>query len=198
MSQVVLLAGSPSATSKSTQLLDVAALLLSSYGLKVVRFGLDDFPAEDLLYARWHSPAVKAFNQAIADSAGLIVATPVYKAAYSGAVKTVLDLLPERALEQKVALALATGGSLGHLLAVDYALQPVLSALKARHIIGGVYATDADFSKLDSGKHALNPEIEQRLQAAVARFIAHLPNPGHAQLHGHELSQQVRAAQISI
>ena len=163
-----------------------------------MRFGLADFPAEDLLYARWDSPTVKAFNQAVAESDGLIVATPVYKAAYCGAVKTVLDLLPERALEQKVALALATGGSLGHLLAVDYALQPVLSALKARHIIGGVYATDSDFSKLDNGKHAFSPEIKQRLQAAVARFIAHLPNPGHAQLHGQDLSRQVRAAQISI
>ena len=53
-----------------------------------------------------------------------------------------LDLLDEKALAGKVVLPIATGGSPAHLLALEYGLKPVLSALGARHILAGVYATD--------------------------------------------------------
>ena len=52
-------------------------------------------------------------------------------------------MLPERALQGKVVLPLATGGTVAHLLAVDYALKPVLSALKAQEILHGVFADDS-------------------------------------------------------
>ncbi len=74
--------------------------------------------AQDLLYARFDSPSLKTFTEQLQQADGLIVATPVYKAAYSGALKTLLDLLPERALQGKVVLPLATGGTVAHLLAV--------------------------------------------------------------------------------
>ena len=57
----------------------------------------------------------------------VIVATPIYKAAYSGLLKVFLDLLPAEALRGKTVLPLASGGSVAHLLALDYALKPVLS-----------------------------------------------------------------------
>ncbi len=62
---------------------------------------------------------------------------------FSGALKTLLDLLPERALEGKIVLPLATGGTIAHMLAVDYALKPVLNALKAQEILHGVFADDS-------------------------------------------------------
>ncbi|MGA0423628.1 NAD(P)H-dependent oxidoreductase [Escherichia coli] len=74
----------------------------------------------------------KTFTEQLQQADGLIVATPAPNAACSGALKTLLDLLPERALQGKVVLPLATGGTVAHLLAVDYALKPVLSALKAQ------------------------------------------------------------------
>ncbi len=40
-------------------------------------------------------------------------------------------------------LPLATGGTVAHMLAVDYALKPVLSALKAQEILHGVFADDS-------------------------------------------------------
>lgn len=72
-----------------------------------------------------------------------MVATLVYKAAYSGLLNVFLDLLPQTALKHKTVLPLATGGSLHHMLALDYALGPVLQSLSAQHILPGVYATDA-------------------------------------------------------
>lgn len=40
----------------------------------------------------------------------VILATPVYKAAYSGLLKTFLDLLPQGGLRDKVVLPIARNG----------------------------------------------------------------------------------------
>ncbi|WP_432723492.1 NADPH-dependent FMN reductase [Jeongeupia wiesaeckerbachi] len=198
MSTIVTLSGSPSAKSRSHGLLTRASRLLESYGITIRAFTLGDFDAETLLYGKFDDPAVIAFQKAVADADGLIVATPVYKAAYSGALKLLLDLLPERALHHHAVLPLATGGSPSHMLAVDYALQPVLTSLKARHIVGGIYATERELTWRDDGYLELAPEIEQRLTQAVSRLLAHLPDPGQVLLHPDQLNQQIRGARISV
>jgi FMN reductase len=101
----------------------------------------------------------------------LVIATPVYKAAYSGVLKVFLDLLPQTALKNKVVLPIATGGSPHHMLALDYALRPVLQSLAARHILPGVYATDAQVTLLPEGTHQLGADIAARLDEAVAALL---------------------------
>jgi FMN reductase len=71
-----------------------------------------------------------------------VVATPVYKASFSGLLKTLLDLLPQRALAGKVVFPLATGGTLAHVLVLDYALRPVLTALGSPVIVQGHFLLD--------------------------------------------------------
>ena len=109
--RVITLAGSPRFPSRSSALLEYAREKLNGQDVEVFHWNLHNFAPEDLIYARFDSPALKTFIEQLQDADGLIVATPVYKAAYSGALKTLLDLLPERALEGKVVLPLATGGS---------------------------------------------------------------------------------------
>ena len=112
---------------------------------------------------------MKTLVEQLKEADGLIVATPVYKAAYSGALKTLLDLLPERALEGKVVLPLATGGTVAHLLAVDYALKPVLSALKAQEILHGVFADDSQVIDYQHKPH-FTPNLQLRLDKALETF----------------------------
>ncbi|WP_035061373.1 NADPH-dependent FMN reductase [Andreprevotia chitinilytica] len=198
MSTVVTLSGSPSARSRSDGLLQRASHLLQSFGVTVKPFSLSDFPADALVYAHFDHPAIQRLQKTIAEADGLIVSTPVYKSAYSGSLKLLLDLLPERALSHHAVLPLATGGSPAHMLAVDYALQPVLTSLKARHILGGIYATDKALSWGEDGELIIAEDISNRLNAAVSRFIAHLPNPGVVQLDPHELNAQIRIGGISV
>ena len=94
----------------------------------------------------------------------------MYKASFSGALKTLLDVLPERALHHKVVLPVATGGSSAHMLAVDYALKPVLSALKAQEVLHGVFADDGQISYTEDGGD-LAPALEQRLDDALQHLI---------------------------
>ena len=59
---VVSIGGSPSLTSRSAALLAYAQRWLEERGVEVNGFQIRDFPAEDLLRARFDSPAVRAFS----------------------------------------------------------------------------------------------------------------------------------------
>lgn len=167
--RVITLAGSPRFPSRSTALLTICQHALEKRGVEVIPWNLHNFNPEDLLYARFDSPALLALKEDLDTSDGLIVATPVYKASFAGALKTLLDLLPERALEHKVVLPLATGGTVAHLLAVDYALKPVLNALKAQEVLHGVFADDTQISHYDRTPE-LSPILAERLAESLDTF----------------------------
>lgn len=183
---VVSLAGSPSQRSRSGVLLDAAGDWLQRHGVEVVRYAVRDFEPADLIHARFDSPVVQRFAEHVEQADGLLVATPVYKASFSGALKTLLDLLPERALQHKVVLPLATAGSSAHMLAVDYALKPVLAALKAQEMLHGVFAEDRQISYGEGDAPAqLVPVLQERLDDALEHFFAALarrPKPLDPQL----------------
>ena len=166
---VVSLGGSPSLKSRSAVLLDYARQRLQQQGVEVISYQIRDFAAEDLLHARFDSPQIQLLIEQIAQADGVLVATPVYKASFSGALKTLLDLLPERALDGKVVLPLATGGTVAHLLAVDYALKPVLNALKAQEILHGVFADDSQVIDYQHKPH-FTPNLQTRLDTALETF----------------------------
>ncbi|WP_312679507.1 NADPH-dependent FMN reductase [Stutzerimonas nitrititolerans] len=195
---VVSLAGSPSQRSRSGVLLDVAGDWLQRRGVELVRYGVRDFNAEDLLHGRFDSPLVQRFIEHVEAADGLLIATPVYKASFSGALKTLLDLLPERALAHKVVLPMASGGSVAHMLAVDYALKPVLTALKAQEMLHGVYAVDAQISYADAERPAsLAPELQERLEESLQQLFAALarrPQPLDPKL----LHERLASARWSI
>lgn len=167
--RVITLAGSPHLPSRSTALLRLCQHQLEARGAEVIPWSIHNFQPEDLLYARFDSPVLAALNADLTIADGLIVATPIYKASFSGALKTLLDLLPERALEHKVVLPLASGGSASHLLAVDYALKPVLNALKAQDVLQGVFATDSQIQH-NARKVELDHSLSERLDDALDTF----------------------------
>lgn len=178
---VVLLSGSPAARSRTEVLLDYVRQRLEAQQVEVSLLKVRDFPAEDLLHARFDSPAARQLQAVVASADGLVVGTPVYKASFTGALKVLLDLLPERALAHKVVLPLASGGSPAHLLAVDYALKPVLAALKAQEMLSGVFAVDKQIAYPEGDKPAqIDDELRERLDEALEQLgvaLARRPRP---------------------
>ncbi|MEB5933810.1 NADPH-dependent FMN reductase [Pseudomonas mosselii] len=195
---VVSVGGSPSLRSRSGVLLERSRDWLQERGVEVVTFQVREFPAEDLLHACFDSPQVRHFNELVAQADGLVVATPVYKASFAGALKTLLDLLPERALEHKVVLPIATGGSIAHMLAVDYALKPVLSALKAQETLQGIFADDSQVAYGEGTRPAqLAAALEQRLQDSLETFHSALARRPRPVVPG-ELNERLISARWSI
>ncbi len=168
---VVSLSGSPALKSRSGVVLEHASRWLRAKGVDVQALRIRDFNAEDLIFARFDSPQVLDFIETVKQADGLLIGTPVYKASFSGALKTLLDLLPERSLHGKVVLPLATGGSIAHMLAVDYALKPVLSALKCQEVLHGIFAIDSQISYSDNEQGGdLDEILTERLQEGLEHF----------------------------
>jgi FMN reductase len=171
---ILIIFGSPSLRpSRSSALLEHAAGRLRTAGLAVERILLSSVPPADLVLVRNDSDAALAFRDAVARSDAILIATPVYNASIPGGLKALLDLLPEKALADKLVLPLASGGSAGHQLAIEYSLKPVLSALGARHVLAGVFAADADveWSSGTDGAASMRPELVLRLDAAVDALL---------------------------
>jgi len=174
MPDVLLISGSPVAASKSASLLEYSRTWLrENSGLDTALVSVRDFPAEDLIQAKFDSPAFDEFKRQVSTAYGLVIATPVYKAAYSGSLKALLDILPQYGFRGKTILPIATGGSLGHLLAIDYAVKPVLSTLGASDILQGVYLVDSQF-RVEDGKPVIADEIRARLDESLAQLAANL------------------------
>jgi FMN reductase len=186
---VVSLSGSPALKSRSGVVLEHAGRWLRAKGVHVTTLRIRDFDAEDLIFARFDSPQVIDFIEAVKQADGLLIGTPVYKASFSGALKTLLDLLPERSLHGKVVLPLATGGSIAHMLAVDYALKPVLSALKCQEVLHGIFAIDSQISYAENEQGGdLDEILGERLQEGLEHFylgLQHRVQARQKQAGGH-------------
>lgn len=172
MTLIMTVAGSPAAPSRSAAVLEYIRLYLELRSFTVEALAVRDLDATDLLHGRYESPALRPWLERLAAARGVMFATPVYKAAYTGILKAFLDVLPANALAGKVVLPIVTGGSAAHSLVVDYALKPVLAALGATHIPGGIYLMDAQYEPTaDHSIHFLDAKAEQLVQNTVEEFV---------------------------
>jgi FMN reductase len=171
MSAVLIISGSPSSTSRTERVARLVARLVRARGAEASLLDVRDLPAEDLLHARFDAPRIAQAIAQVASADGVVVATPVYKAAYSGLLKTFLDVLPQNGLHGKVVLPLATGGSTAHVLAIDYALRPVLSSLDPLHVVNGLFLLDKQITLREGGDAELEAEVNARLEGVIEQFL---------------------------
>lgn len=174
MSKIVIISGSPSEFSRSDKVLKYLGRLLEKEGFIVQHVSVKDVPPEDLIYGNFDSPIIKRISSDIQEASGVIIGSPVYKAAYSGALKTLIDVLPQDGLRNTPVLPIMTGGSPAHLLAIEFSLKPLIAALKGQSL-QGLYIVD---SQID--KHLENPFIEEdifkRAKKQLHEFIEAVNN----------------------
>jgi len=77
---------------------------------------------------------------------GLIAVTPVFNASYSGLFKSFFDILERDSIVDKPVLAAATGGSARHSLALEHALRPLFTYLRAVVVPTSVFAAPEDWA----------------------------------------------------
>lgn len=84
--------------------------------------------------------------RAVEEADGLIAATPIFTASYSGLFKSFFDLVDAEALTGKPVLIAATGGTARHSLALEHALRPMFAYLHAVVVPTAVYAASEDWA----------------------------------------------------
>jgi len=129
---------------------------------------------------------VEADLAAIESADALLVASPVYRASYTGLFKHLFDFVHHEALIDTPVLLAATGGSDRHALVIDHQLRPLFSFFQARTLPVGVYASEADFKAYEIASPALN----ERIRLAVAKAI---PLLSVRQIASEEASEEVPA-----
>ncbi|MEV5333285.1 NADPH-dependent FMN reductase [Streptomyces werraensis] len=176
MSHVLVISGSPSPISRTELVGDYVARRLAEDEWHAGHLKVRDLPAEPLLRADITHPQIAEALKQVALADGIVLATPTYKASFSGLLKMFLDLLPQHGFTHKVVLPLATGGSTAHVLVLDYALRPVAHSLGARHVVQSFFLLDTHLTRLDDGLNIrpdsaglLDGVIEQFRKALIAR-----------------------------
>ncbi|MFC5529364.1 NADPH-dependent FMN reductase [Cohnella yongneupensis] len=174
MANIIVISGSPTASSRLHGLIQYSEAQLKQQGHEVVHLQVAELPAEDLIKANFASSAVIEAVAKVERADAVIIASPVYKASYTGVLKTFLDLIPQKGFQGKLIVPLFIGGTIAHLLSIDYALKPVANALGATNILSGVYAIDQWVEKAEGGGFNLSDELKSRLDGTIAQLAEEL------------------------
>lgn len=201
---ILLLGGSPQLPSSSSRLLLHIGEQLALQGHSYAQLHVRDLPARALLLADYDDAAIARAVRAVADADAIVIATPIYKASYTGLLKAFLDLLPQDGLAGKLVLPLATGGGHAHTLALDYALRPVLHALGAKQVFTSIYANAQQLAWDEERGLSLDALIAARVRAGIEELSSGLfvlqglrpPAPADISLPVRSLQDQPYAPQF--
>jgi len=112
-------------------------------------------------------PEAEAELQRIEAADVLIVASPVYRASFTGLFKHLFDFIDQYALVDTPVLLAASGGSERHALIIEHQLRPLFGFFQALTLPIGVYAHDSDFD----GYAISNESLTERIHKAVAKSL---------------------------
>jgi len=138
---LVVVSAGETASSK-TRALAMAAV---EQGGGAMLIELSELPADALLGRRQDD----ALDEAVATASAatvLVLATPIYRATYSGVLKSFLDRFATGALTNTAVVLIASAASPAHFLALDTGGRAVVASLGGWTVPTVVYATSADFT----------------------------------------------------
>lgn len=146
--EVLTIVGNPKPASRTRTVGEsVAARVAQALGGSSGTLELADL-APDLL--GWGAaPVAEALEQVTAADV-LVVATPVYKATYTGLLKLLFDQVGAGELGGTVAVPVMVAAGPAHALAVEVHLRPLLAEVGASGPTAGLYVLDSQLDTLDA------------------------------------------------
>ena len=155
MSKLLGIVGSRSSPSKTRSAVEVALRAAArTYGVETDVLHLADYdivPADGRGLSEYTGDTAEALRM-VTESTAYVIGTPVYRAAYSGALKNLLDMVPRGMWQADVAPLsgsavglVATGATPHHYLSVEKELGPVMGFFGAHLVGSGVYAWGEHF-----------------------------------------------------
>src|SRR5258708_35764663 len=94
----------------------------------------------------WGDPKVAEAKAIVKEADSLVVASPTFKATYTGLLKLFLDQFGQGELGQVPTFPLMLGGSYAHALAPELTLRPVLVEIGASCPAPALYLLDSDYA----------------------------------------------------
>jgi FMN reductase len=168
MSTVGIVVGNPKAHSRTRTVAEaVAAAAQDAAGLTdAERFVLDLAELGPQLFD-WSSAVVRQTMDRVRATSLTVVASPTYKASYTGLLKAYLDWFASTDLLGVTVVPVMVGAGLQHALAVEVHLRPVLVELGASLPTRGLYLAEDQLGALDDVVAAWIRDAGPRLAAAL-------------------------------
>jgi FMN reductase len=113
------------------------------------------------------SAEAEAELQRIETADVLVVASPVYRASFTGLFKHLFDFVDQYALVDTPVLLAASGGSERHALIIEHQFRPLFAFFQALTLPVGIYAHDSDFTDYVLTDVALQARIDKAVAKAV-------------------------------
>jgi FMN reductase len=114
----------------------------------------------------WGNPEVARAKETVKGADLLVVASPTYKATYSGLTKLFLDQFGAGELAGLVTIALMLGGSMRHALAPELTLRPVLVEIGCSCPMAALYLLETD-----SSAEAIPAAWLAQAERAISRLV---------------------------
>lgn len=118
----------------------------------------------------WSDPAVAAAVEQVKGARLLVVASPTFKATYTGLLKVFLDRFAAGSLAGVVAIPLQLGGSWRHALAPEVFLKPVLAEIGASTPTRALYLLDSDAGDDPESGFAASPTLLEWLSVSTRQL----------------------------
>jgi FMN reductase len=168
VSTVGIVVGNPKPRSRTLSVAEaVATAAAGAVGLDAAERVIVDLADLGPQLFDWSSSAVKDAVTAVGGCALAVVASPTYKASYSGLLKAFLDWFSTTDLGGVTVVPLMVGAGAQHALAVEVHLRPVLVELGATLPTRGLYVLESQLDDLDTVVGAWLQEAGPQLRAAV-------------------------------
>lgn len=165
--RIAVLVGNPQPSSRTTLVAEEVAAQIADRARAEIAPTVELAAYSDRVFMH-PEPELDALSEEIATSEVLVVASPTYKAAYTGLLKAFLDRYDAGALDEVVAIPILTIGSPAHALAVEHTLRPVLVELGAvvptRGIAFPASQVDARAEVIGSWLETQWPRLRRALQ----------------------------------
>jgi FMN reductase len=116
----------------------------------------------------WSDASIGDVVTAVQNSDLVVVASPTYKATYTGLLKLFLDRIAAGALAGVTAVPMMLGGHWRHALAADLLLKPVLVELGATCPTRGLFLLESEYvggETLDSWLELARPQLAASVKA---------------------------------
>jgi FMN reductase len=155
--------GQPSSTRLLADQLAAATAEGLPAGTQIITIDLRELAHDivDNLLTGFPSPALGEAMGQLLRADGVIAVTPLYNGSYNGLFKSFFDVLDPEALAGKPVLIAATGGTARHSLALEHAIRPLFSYLRAVTVPTAVFAATEDWGSASGSAGALTARIER-------------------------------------
>lgn len=127
------------------------------------------------LLAGFAPPALEDALNRVISADGLIAVAPIFSTSYSGLFKSFIDVIDPVALTGMPVLIGANAGTARHSLAIDYAIRPIFTYLRAEPVPTGVFAASSDWGARADEVKPLGARVERGARELAAAIAAREP-----------------------